>query len=78
MTVIIVGAGIGGLAAPLTLHEAGATAEIDEQARSLRERDVGINMPARTSLATVASMAGHAREQVNRISGTRPNAESGA
>ena len=44
MQVIIVGAGIGGLATALSLHEIGIDAQIYEQARELRELGVGINM----------------------------------
>jgi 2-polyprenyl-6-methoxyphenol hydroxylase-like FAD-dependent oxidoreductase len=44
MKVVIVGAGIGGLTAALTLHAAGIESEIYEQARELRELGVGINM----------------------------------
>jgi 2-polyprenyl-6-methoxyphenol hydroxylase-like FAD-dependent oxidoreductase len=44
MTVIIVGAGIGGLTAALMLHEAGVDVHVFEQARELRELGVGINL----------------------------------
>lgn len=44
MKVIIAGAGIGGLAAALSLHQRGIEVEICEQARELRELGVGINM----------------------------------
>jgi 2-polyprenyl-6-methoxyphenol hydroxylase-like FAD-dependent oxidoreductase len=42
--VVIVGAGIGGLATALALHELGIDSEVYEQARELRELGVGINM----------------------------------
>jgi 2-polyprenyl-6-methoxyphenol hydroxylase-like FAD-dependent oxidoreductase len=44
MTVIIVGAGIGGLTTALFLHEAGIDVEVFEQARELAELGVGINI----------------------------------
>lgn len=44
MKVLIAGAGIGGLATALSLHEAGVEVEVFEQARQLRELGVGINM----------------------------------
>src|SRR5262245_4604697 len=44
MKIIIVGGGIGGLAAALTLHRAGVDVEIYEQAQELRELGVGINV----------------------------------
>jgi 5-methylphenazine-1-carboxylate 1-monooxygenase len=44
MKVVIVGAGIGGLATALSLHEIGIDAELYEQARELKELGVGINM----------------------------------
>ncbi|HZF37160.1 MAG TPA: NAD(P)-binding protein, partial [Candidatus Angelobacter sp.] len=44
MTIIIAGAGIGGLAAALALHELGIDTEVYEQSRELRELGVGINM----------------------------------
>jgi 2-polyprenyl-6-methoxyphenol hydroxylase-like FAD-dependent oxidoreductase len=44
MKVVIVGAGIGGLAAALSLHKVGIEAEVYEQARELKELGVGINM----------------------------------
>jgi 2-polyprenyl-6-methoxyphenol hydroxylase-like FAD-dependent oxidoreductase len=43
MHVLIVGGGIGGLAAALTLHRAGITATVFEQVREMRELGVGIN-----------------------------------
>src|ERR1700749_315050 len=43
MHVIIVGGGIGGLAAGLSLHEAGIACTVFEQVRELRELGVGIN-----------------------------------
>ena len=43
MRVIIVGAGIGGLATALMLHRRGIRAEIYEQAAEVREVGVGIN-----------------------------------
>jgi 5-methylphenazine-1-carboxylate 1-monooxygenase len=43
MRVIIVGGGIGGLAAALALHEAGIACQVFEQVRELRELGVGIN-----------------------------------
>jgi 5-methylphenazine-1-carboxylate 1-monooxygenase len=43
MNVIIVGGGIGGLAAALSLHDAGIGCEVFEQVRELRELGVGIN-----------------------------------
>jgi 2-polyprenyl-6-methoxyphenol hydroxylase-like FAD-dependent oxidoreductase len=44
MKVVIVGAGIGGLATALALHALGIKPEVYEQARELRELGVGINM----------------------------------
>jgi 2-polyprenyl-6-methoxyphenol hydroxylase-like FAD-dependent oxidoreductase len=44
MKVVIVGAGIGGLTAALTLHAVGIEPEVYDQARELRELGVGINM----------------------------------
>src|SRR5688572_17804662 len=44
MKVIIAGAGIGGLAAALSLHQRGIEVEICEQASEVRELGVGINM----------------------------------
>src|SRR5579875_1986503 len=43
MSVIIVGGGIGGLAAALSLHAAGIPCQVFEQVRELRELGVGIN-----------------------------------
>ncbi len=43
MKVIIVGGGIGGLAAALSLHQFGIEAEIFEQSSEIRELGVGIN-----------------------------------
>jgi len=43
MHVMIVGGGIGGLAAALSLHAAGVTATVFEQVREPRELGVGIN-----------------------------------
>jgi 5-methylphenazine-1-carboxylate 1-monooxygenase len=42
--VLIVGGGIGGLAAALSLHRAGIEVEVHEQADELRELGVGINV----------------------------------
>ena len=44
MKVIIVGAGIGGLTAALSLHAAGIDVQVVEQARELGELGVGINV----------------------------------
>jgi 5-methylphenazine-1-carboxylate 1-monooxygenase len=44
MTVIIIGAGIGGLTAALSLHAAGLDVQVFEQARELGELGVGINV----------------------------------
>lgn len=44
MKILIVGGGIGGLATALRLHAAGIDAEVFEQAPSMRELGVGINM----------------------------------
>ena len=44
MKVVIVGGGIGGLAAALALHDLGIDVEVYEQSRELRELGVGINM----------------------------------
>jgi 2-polyprenyl-6-methoxyphenol hydroxylase-like FAD-dependent oxidoreductase len=43
MHVLIVGGGIGGLAAALSLHQAGIGCTVFEQVRELRELGVGIN-----------------------------------
>jgi 5-methylphenazine-1-carboxylate 1-monooxygenase len=43
MKAIVVGAGIGGLAAALSLHEKGITVDVYERAREIRELGVGIN-----------------------------------
>ena len=43
MHVLIVGGGVGGLAAALTLHRAGIRATVFEQVREVRELGVGIN-----------------------------------
>ncbi|MEO8716398.1 MAG: NAD(P)-binding protein, partial [Acetobacteraceae bacterium] len=43
MNVSIIGGGIGGLAAALSLHAAGIECEVFEQVRELRELGVGIN-----------------------------------
>ncbi len=49
--VLIVGAGIGGLAAALSLHRAGMEVEVHEQADEVRELGVGINiLPAATAV----------------------------
>lgn len=44
MSVIIIGAGIGGLTAALSLHAAGVDVQVFEQARELGELGVGINV----------------------------------
>ncbi|WP_054309215.1 flavin-dependent oxidoreductase [Mesorhizobium sp. 1M-11] len=44
MKILVVGGGIGGLATALRLHAAGIDAEVFEQAPSVRELGVGINM----------------------------------
>jgi 2-polyprenyl-6-methoxyphenol hydroxylase-like FAD-dependent oxidoreductase len=44
MRVLIAGAGIGGLTAALSLHEAGIEVEVFEQARELSELGVGLNL----------------------------------
>ena len=44
MSVIIIGAGIGGLTAALSLHAAGVDVRVFEQARELGELGVGINV----------------------------------
>jgi len=44
MKVVIVGGGIGGLAAALALHDLGIDVEVYEQSRELRELGVGINV----------------------------------
>jgi 5-methylphenazine-1-carboxylate 1-monooxygenase len=44
MAVIIIGAGIGGLTAALSLHAAGVDVQVFEQARELGELGVGINV----------------------------------
>jgi 5-methylphenazine-1-carboxylate 1-monooxygenase len=44
MTVIIIGAGIGGLTAALSLHQAGLDVHVFEQSRELGELGVGINV----------------------------------
>ena len=43
MSVLIIGGGIGGLAAALSLHAAGIPCQVFEQVRELRELGVGIN-----------------------------------
>ena len=43
MHVLIIGGGIGGLAAALSLHEVGIACTVFEQVRELRELGVGIN-----------------------------------
>ncbi|MBV9749032.1 MAG: FAD-dependent monooxygenase, partial [Acetobacteraceae bacterium] len=43
MEVLIVGGGIGGLAAALSLHAAGVPCTVFEQAAAVRELGVGIN-----------------------------------
>jgi len=52
MKVVIVGGGIGGLAAALELHDAGIECEIHERSATIRELGVGINLlpPAVTAL----------------------------
>lgn len=54
MTVIIAGAGIGGLTAALMLHERGIKAQVVEQAAEVREVGVGIN----TLPHSIAELAG--------------------
>lgn len=54
MTVIIAGAGIGGLAAALMLHARGIKAQVIEQASEVREVGVGIN----TLPHSIAELAG--------------------
>ena len=44
MRVIVTGAGIGGLAAALSLHAAGIDATVIDSATSLRPLGVGINL----------------------------------
>src|SRR5262245_48830320 len=44
MKVLIAGAGIGGLAAALALHQVGIASELFDQAHELGELGVGINM----------------------------------
>src|SRR5262245_63612434 len=44
MKVLIIGAGIGGFATALSLHAAGIECEVFEQARSIRELGLGINL----------------------------------
>ncbi|MFD8097055.1 FAD-dependent monooxygenase, partial [Streptomyces malaysiensis] len=44
MTVLIAGAGIGGLTAALSLHAAGVEAAVVESAREIRPLGVGINL----------------------------------
>jgi len=44
MSIVIAGAGIGGLTMALALHRAGIEAEVFEQASEVRELGVGINM----------------------------------
>jgi 5-methylphenazine-1-carboxylate 1-monooxygenase len=44
MKVLIAGAGIGGLATALALHQVGVDVDVFEQAREVRELGVGINM----------------------------------
>ena len=43
MKVLIIGGGVGGFAAALSLHQAGIECEIFEQSSSIRELGVGIN-----------------------------------
>ena len=59
MTIIIVGAGIGGLTTALSLHDAGIDVDVFEQARELAELGVGINLlPHATSeLAALGLLA---------------------
>ena len=45
MTVLIAGAGIGGLTAALMLHKRGIKAQVVEQASEVREVGVGIKSP---------------------------------
>ena len=42
--ILVVGAGIGGLAAALSLHEIGASVDVFETVRELRPLGVGINL----------------------------------
>jgi 2-polyprenyl-6-methoxyphenol hydroxylase-like FAD-dependent oxidoreductase len=44
MKVLVIGAGIGGLATALSLHAAGIECTVFEQSRSIRELGVGINL----------------------------------
>jgi 5-methylphenazine-1-carboxylate 1-monooxygenase len=44
MKVLVIGAGIGGLATALSLHAAGVECEIFEQSRDIRELGVGVNI----------------------------------
>src|SRR4051794_34853590 len=44
MTVLIAGSGIGGVSCAVMLHERGVAAEVYEQAMTIRELGVGINI----------------------------------